>query len=186
MGINPVKRITLDGVLIALFLALGFLRIRVGTFLEIGFGTLVIVLAAVLLSPIDVLIIAGVGELLNQLFFSPYGITPTLPLWVLPVVVRGAIISLVAYLYRRKGDNLMKHKVIYFVTVLGAALVISCLDTGLLYLDGIIMNYPVSYTLLQTGMRFLTSQITGIVVSILVIFIYKSVYILFPNAKESE
>lgn len=180
MGKNVVRQMTLDGILIALFVALGVLRIRVGNFLEIGFGSIVIIIAALLLSPVDVLIIATIGEGINQ-FLSPYGITPTIPLWILPVVVRGMLIALVAYLYRRKQDDLVNHPVIYFATLMGVALIISGLDTAILYLDGLIMGYPVYYTLAQTGIRFLTSQITAVVIGILVLLIYKSIKSLMPN-----
>ncbi len=64
---------------------------------------------------------------------------------------------------------------------MGTALLISGLDTGLLYLDGLIMDYPVSYTLLQTGMRFLTSQITAVIVALLALGIYKSANKLFDK-----
>ena len=174
MGNNLVKRITLDGILIAVFLVFSFFRIRVGNFMEIGFGSLIITLAAILLRPTDAIIIAFLGELVNQLFFTPYGITPTTALWVFPVVVRAAILSWVAYFFKKRKDDLTKHIILYFVTIMGTALLISGLDTGLLYLDGLIMGYPVSYTLLQTGMRFLTSQITAVIVALLALAIYKS------------
>ena len=181
MGNNLVKRITLDGILIAVFLVFSFFRIRVGNFMEIGFGSLIITLAAILLRPTDAIIIAFLGELVNQLFFTPYGITPTTALWILPVVVRAALLSWTAYFFKRKGDDITKHIIIYFVTIMGTALLISGLDTGLLYLDGLIMGYPVSYTLLQTGMRFLTSQITAVIVALLALGIYKSANKLFDK-----
>ena len=180
MGNNTIRRMCLDGVLIGLFLVLGLLRIRVGSYLEIGLGTIVIVIAAISLGLWDAVAIAALGEFMNQIFFSGYGLTPTTPLWVLPVVVRALIIGVIAALYRRKGDSLVKHKVLYFVTILGAALVISGLDTAILYLDGIIMGYPVAYTWAQTGIRFLTSQITAIIVAILTIPLHNAVSYLLP------
>lgn len=184
MGNNLVKRITLDGILIAVFLVFSFFRIRVGNFMEIGFGSLIITLAAILLRPTDAIIIAFLGELVNQLFFTPYGITPTTALWVFPVVVRAAILSWVAYFFKKRKDDLTKHIILYFVTIMGTALLISGLDTGLLYLDGLIMGYPVSYTLLQTGMRFLTSQITAVIVALLALAIYKSANKLFDKGNQ--
>lgn len=183
MGDYRIRRIAMDGVLVGMFLVLGLLRLRFGTFLEIGLGTIVITLAAVAISPIDAFIIGAIGETLNQIFFSGYGITPTTPLWVLPVALRGLLIGLVAYLYRRKDDELICHKVVYFVTIMGTALIISGLDTGLLYLDGLIMGYPVQYTLAQTAIRFGTSQLTAVVVALLVIPLYRAVTFLLPRNK---
>lgn len=186
MGNNRVRRICLDGVLIGLFLVLGLLRIRVGGFLEIGLGTIVLTIAAISISPLDAFVIGAVGETLNQIFFSGYGITPTTPLWVLPVALRGLIIGIIAWLYRRKGDDITRHKVLYFVTIMGTALVISGLDTGLLYLDGLIMGYPVAYTWAQTGIRFLTSQITAVLVALLALPVHGAVAFLLPNEKRGD
>ena len=116
MGNNAVRRICLDGILISLFLVFGLIRIRLG-FLEIGLGTLVITIAAIALGPIDAILIALLGEFVNQILFSGYGLTPTTPLWIAPVVIRAAILSLIAWLYRRKGDALPNHKVIYFLAI---------------------------------------------------------------------
>ena len=175
MGNKSIRRIAFDGILIGLFLALGALRIRFGTFLEIGLGSLVLLVAALTLSPLDAFMIGTIGELLNQILFSGYGLTPTTPLWVLPVALRGLILGLVAYVYRKKNDNLVNHKVLYFVTVMGTALIISGLDTGILYLDGLIMGYPVQYTVAQTFIRFGTSQLTAVVVALLGLPLQKAV-----------
>lgn len=186
MGNSTIRRMTLDGVLIALFLVLSLLPLRFGNFLVIGVNTIVITIAAICLSPIDALLIAAIGETLNQIFFSGYGITPTTPLWVLPVVVRAGIIALVAWLYRRKGDDLTNHKVLYFVTIMGTALVISLLDTGLLHLDGLIMGYPVAFVWAQTGIRFGTSQLTAFVVALIALPLRKAVDFFLPAPKRKE
>lgn len=183
MGNNAIRRMTLDGVLIGLFLVLGLLRIRVGDFLEIGLGTIAITLAAISISPIDAIIIAGVGEFMNQVFFSGYGFTPTTFLWVFPVVLRAAILGFVAYLFKRKGDHITNHKVILFITIMGTALIISAVDTGLLLLDGVIMNYPVTFTWARTGIRVLTSQITAVVVALTIIPLHRAVSFILPTKK---
>ena len=181
MGNYRIRRLCMDGVLIGLYLVLGLLRLRVGNFLEIGIGTIVITIAAISISPIDAFTIGAIGELLNQIFFSGYGITPTTPLWVMPPAIRGLILGIVAWLFRKQGDDITKHKVLYFVTIMGTALFISGLDTGLLYLDGLIMGYPVAYTWAQTGIRFLTSQITAVVVALLALPVHKAVKFLLPK-----
>ncbi len=180
MGTNTIRRLALDGVLMALFLVLGMVRVRAG-FVEIGFGTIVITLAAFALSPIDALLIGGIGEFISQVFFSGYGLTPTTPLWVLPVALRGLFLGLIALIYKRKGDTITKHIVPCFLSIMGVALFISGLDTGILYLDGLIMNYPVSYTAAQTIIRFATSQLNAIICGILVIPLYKAVMFMLPN-----
>ena len=179
MGDRIVKRICLNAMMIALFVALGTLRIRIGGFLEIGLGSLVITFVAISYSPVDAMIVAVLGETINQIFISPYGASPTTPLWVAPVVVRALLIGLASWRYRKKSDHITNHYVIYFLTLMCIALIISGLDTGLLYLDGIIMNYPVSYTFVQTILRFVSSQITAILVAALTIPLYRATSRLF-------
>lgn len=186
MGNYRIRRLCMDGVLIGLYLVLGLLRLRVGNFLEIGIGTIVITIAAISISPIDAFTIGAIGELLNQIFFSGYGLTPTTPLWVMPPAIRGLILGIVAWLFRKQGDDITKHKVLYFVTIMGTALFISGLDTGLLYLDGLIMGYPVAYTWAQTGIRFLTSQITAVVVALLALPVHKAVKFLLPKEQKDK
>lgn len=186
MGNYRIRRLCMDGVLIGLYLVLGLLRLRVGNFLEIGIGTIVITIAAISISPIDAFTIGAIGELLNQIFFSGYGLTPTTPLWVMPPAIRGLILGIVAWLFRKQGDDITKHKVLYFVTIMGTALFISGLDTGLLYLDGLIMGYPAAYTWAQMGIRFLTSQITAVVVALLALPVHKAVEFLLPKEQKDK
>ena len=172
--------------MIDLFLILGFLRVRVGGFLEIGFGSIVIAFVAIMYGPADAMIVAALGETINQLFFSPYGASPTLPLWVLPVVVRALLIGVFANIYKKKGDHITNHILIYYLALMGVSLVISGLDTGLLYLDGAIMNYPVSYTFVQTIIRFGSSQVTAIICASITIPLYKGVMKALPKLKKKD
>ena len=186
MGNYAIRRMALDGILAGVFLVLCLVRIRVGTFLEIGFGSIVLILAAVALSPVDALFIGLIGEFISQVFFSGYGLTPTTPLWVLPVALRGLLIGIVALIYKKKGDNLMNHKVVFYITCMAVALFISGLDTGILYLDGVIMGYPVAYTWAQTGIRFLSSQATAVVAATVVLPFYKAVVFLLPKDESDQ
>lgn len=174
MGKKILNRMCLIAIFVALFVTLCLFRIRIGNFLEISFGTVVIAFTAITFSPIDALAIAVLGEGINQLFLTPYGISPTTPLWILPVVLRAAIIVVVNLIYKRKGDDLFNHKVILYFTIAGAALIVSLFDTGLLFLDGIIMGYPVTLTWLQTLTRFLTSQANVLVTFLIIIPLRKA------------
>ena len=186
MGNKVIQRICVNAIMIDLFLILGFLRIRVGGFLEIGFGSIVIAFVAILYGPLDAVIVAALGETINQLFFSPYGASPTLPLWVLPVVVRALLIGLLAWRYKKKGDHITNHIVVYYFSLMGVALIVSGLDTGLLYLDGIIMHYPVSYTFVQTIIRFFSSQVTAIICASITLPLYKGVMKALPRLRKKD
>ena len=175
MGDKWVKRICIDAMMGALYIVFALFRIRIGGFLEIGLGTLVITFVAFTYSTTDAVLVALIGETINQVFVSPYGASPTTPLWVAPVIIRGLLIGIASYMYKRKDDHITKHPVQCILWLMAIAVIISGLDTGLLYLDGIIMHYPVSYTAVQTIARFGSSQLTAIVVGLLSIPLYKAV-----------
>ena len=105
---------------------------------------------------------------------TKYGPSITTPLWLVPSIMRALIISLMAMLYRKKGTYLEKHVVMYFITIITAGLMTTTINTGVIILDGYLMNYPVSYTIIETLFRFLSSFITCIVVGILALFIMKA------------
>lgn len=184
MGNKLLDKMCRTAIFIALFIALSFLRIRVGNFLEISFGTIVIAFTAIAFSPVEAISIALLGEGINQLFFTPYGITLTTPLWILPAVVRSILIVVIAYIFRRKNDDIINHKLMLYFTIAGTALVISALDTLILFLDGYIMGYPVAFTWAQTGLRILSSQINAVATTLLIIPLRKALD--FYIRKKSE
>ena len=180
-----IYRISIDGILVALFLVLSLLSIRLG-FVEIGIKGSVAILAAVLISPIDGLIVGGLGEFLYQVFFSGYGLTPTTMLWVLPLALRPLSIGLFCRYFEKKGKEFVGFYPRYFIVFGAAALLISLLDTGILQLDGLIMGYPVTFTWVQTGIRFLSGQATAIVVSFLIIPLFKALSVIYDKRKTRD
>lgn len=175
-----IFRISIDGILIALFLILSLFSVRLG-FVEIGIKGLPAILAAVLISPIDGLIVGGIGEFLYQVFFSGYGLSPTTILWVLPLALRPFLIGLISVYFEKKGKDFVGFYPRYFISLAAVALFISVLDTGLLYLDGLIMGYPVAYTLLQNFLRFVSGQATAVVVSFILIPLFKALTVFYDR-----
>ena len=186
-----IYRLAIDGILVGLFLVLSLLSVRLG-FVEISLKGSVAILAAVLISPLDGLIVGGLGEFLYQVFFSGYGLSPTTMLWVLPLMLRPLIIGLVCRYFEKKGKEFVGFYPRYFVTLGAVALFISLLDTGILQLDGLIMGYPVAFTWVQTGIRFLSGQATAAVVAFLLIPLFRVLSTIYDKnrfrkkAKESE
>lgn len=163
-----IDRICLVGMFIALYICLCFFRIRIGKDIEISFGTVVIAFAAIAFSPVEAISIAFLGETVNQLFLTPYGISPTTPLWIMPPVIRCAIIVLVAYIFKKKNDDIINHPFLLYFTIAGTALVISAFDTLILFLDGLIMGYPVTFTWITSLFRILSSQINALATSLII------------------
>lgn len=127
------KQMALDAVLAAVCAVLGYYGPDFGN-LKITFEGLPVLLAALLLSPLDGAVVGGIGTLLYQLL--RYGVTATTPLWILPYVLCGLLVGLIAdrcapeKTYLRLG-----------LTVLAGEGLIFLLNTLVIYLDSKIYGY---------------------------------------------
>lgn len=127
------KQLSIDAMLSAMCAALGYLAIDIGN-LKITFESLPILLGALLLGPLDGVAIGGIGTLVYQLL--RYGVSATTLLWMLPYVLCGLIVGL----YAKKRDFNMTRKRLTVLVFLNE-LLITVLNTGVLYLDSIIYGY---------------------------------------------
>ena len=76
------KRLTTLAMMIAIYIVLSILTpIRIINF-KFTFEAFPILVAGLLMGPIDGMITGAVGSFIYQLFFSGYGITPTTILWI--------------------------------------------------------------------------------------------------------
>ena len=157
------KRLTTLAMLIAVYIVLSILTpIKLSNF-KFTFEAFPILVAGLLLGPVDGLLVGAIGSTIYQLLFSGYGITPTTPLWVLPHALSGLIVGL--YAKYKKYDLDFKNTV--FISIISALLVTS-LNLLALYVDSKMFGYY-SKTLVFGNIIF--KIITGILLSI----IYSSV-----------
>jgi ECF transporter S component (folate family) len=80
-----------DAMLIALFVVLSLLNVRIGNVFKIGFSSFATIVAAVLLGPADGFIVGFAGEFLEQML--TYGLTPTTILYLLGPGARGLVLG---------------------------------------------------------------------------------------------
>lgn len=92
---NNSRKSAVCGMLAAIYFALSALVITTGS-LKITLTSLAIVVAALLYGPGYACAVALVGELLYQVLL--YGVTATLPLWLLPPVLHALCLGLCARL----------------------------------------------------------------------------------------
>ena len=157
------KRLTTLAMLIAVYIVLSILTpIKLSNF-KFTFEAFPILVAGLLLGPVDGLLVGAIGSTIYQLLFSGYGITPTTPLWVLPHALSGLIVGL--YAKYKKYDLDFKH--IIFISII-SALLVTTLNLLALYVDSKMFGYY-SKTLVFGNIIF--KIITGILLSI----IYSSV-----------
>lgn len=163
-----ILRIVTVSMLAALCFVLSrFVSIPAGN-MKFTFAGLPILLAALLFGPIDGMLVGGVGEFLSQLF--SYGLTVTTPLWILPAVVRGALVGL--YTHGRKY-NLKTPEMCAVILV--SNLVVTLLNGLVIWADAVIYKYySFAYVFGATGWRFLASFITAILYCIVLIPLLKA------------
>ena len=156
------RRICYIALMAAMYYVLNLLEIRTPGNLHVTFDALPIMVTALLIGPADAALAAFFGELLNQII-SPYGITATTLLWVLPPVIYALIIGFAAK--RLKGQRLEEQPVRCYVVCVLAALVRTTANTGVIWADSVIYGYySPAIVFGAAAIRF----VTGIVAAVLV------------------
>lgn len=130
------KRLTTVAMLTAMYVVLSILTpIKLIDF-KFTFEALPILVAALLAGPIDGMLVGGLGSTIYQLFFSGYGITVTTPLWILPHLISGLIVGLLAqWMHQQYSFS----KVCFISSI--SALTVTAFNTLALYVDSKIFGY---------------------------------------------
>lgn len=157
------RRICYIALLAAMYYVLNLLEIRTPGNLHVTFDALPVMVSALLVGPLDAALVAFFGELLNQII-SPYGITATTLLWVMPPVIYAVIIGLTAK--RQSRGALESRPVACYVVCILAALVRTTANTAVIWLDSVIYGYY-SFALVfgAAAIRFVTGIIAAVLVA---------------------
>ena len=124
---------TTDAILAAMCAVLGMISLDFGN-LKITFESLPIIIGAMLFGPLDGLAIGGIGTLIYQLL--RYGVSVTTLLWMLPYALCGLLVGA----YAKKNNFELSTKKLC-VIVVAAELMVTLLNTGVLYVDSKIYGY---------------------------------------------
>ena len=139
---NRSKTLSLciTGVLAALYVPLSvYLAVQVGN-VRISFGSFPVVVAALLLGPVEAVGAAFVGEFMKQLL--TYGVTATTVLYLIPPALRGLVIGAAALAVRRWGSRrLEERKVLCYAVCVAAAVCTTLGNTMVNLLDSLIYGY---------------------------------------------
>ena len=127
------RQMALDAVLAAICMVLGYYGPDLGN-LKITFEGLPVILAGLLLGPVDGAVVGGIGTLLYQLL--RYGVSATTMLWILPYVLCGLVVGWI-------GDRCAPEKSFLrlALTVLAGEGLIFLMNTGVIWLDSKIYGY---------------------------------------------
>lgn len=127
------KRMTVISMLAAMCAVLGAISIDLGN-LKITLESIPVILGAALFGPIDGALVGFVGTFVYQVI--RYGFSVTTLLWMLPYCICGLIVGFYA---KKRNYNLSVKQMILIVVI--AELVITTLNTGVLYIDSKIYGY---------------------------------------------
>ncbi len=158
-----IRHICLVGMLSALYLALNMVGFRAWSF-HITFASLPVVVAALLLGPVEGVLVACIGEFFNQIL--SYGVTVTTVLWLIPPAVRGLAVGASALAAGRRGRRLEQRPVLCYGVCMAAALCTTAVNTLVMYLDSIIMGYyNFAYVFGSAAVRVVSGVLTAVVVT---------------------
>lgn len=187
-----VRRITGDGMLLAIYIVLSVITVKITPNLQITFTGIAIIMAIVLYGWTDGILIALLGSFISQLR-SAYGLTITTPIWMIPPILRAVVFGLFYHIYLKKGILLQDKKILFFVYMAIAGLVTTIANTGAIYLDAYIFQYPVALAMVESIFRFISSIASSLVIaglSLPIIYALKSAGLLHErisvNKNESK
>ena len=134
------------------------------------------VVSALAFGPMEAVLVAMFGELLNQII-SPYGITATTLLWVIPPMIQAAIIGVVALRAQAAGKRMENRPVMCYTVSILAAIVTTAANTAVIWLDSVIYGY---YTFALVFGSAMIRFVTGVVAAVLVATVAMPLTILLP------
>ncbi|MCI9610223.1 MAG: folate family ECF transporter S component [Oscillibacter sp.] len=133
------KRMCYVALLAAMYLPLSlYAAVQVGN-VRISFGSLPVVIAALLFGPLDAVVVAMVGEFFKQLL--TYGVTYTTVLYLIPPALRGLVVGLGALLALRGGQRLEKRRMVCCAVCILAAVCTTVGNTLVNWLDSVLLGY---------------------------------------------
>ncbi|MDD5913855.1 MAG: ECF transporter S component [Oscillospiraceae bacterium] len=152
-------------VMIAMLTAVYVVLCLVGTirlwWMNISVASLPLIISAMLFGPLGGLLVGLLGSFLEQLL--TYGLMATTVLWLVPNTVRGLLLGL--YM-KKKGYHLSRVQLVGAITA--AALVVTALNTVVMYLDSVIQGYY-SYAYVFGGLTL--RVISGIATAVIMSFV---------------
>ena len=162
---RTISRICGDGMLLAMYIVLSTLTVRLTPNLQIAFTGLTVIMAVVLYGLPDAILIAVLGSFIGQAR-GAYGLSITTPLWMVPPILRAVVFGIAYEIFLKKGIKLEDKKVLFIVFAIIAGLVTTIANTGAIFLDAMIFEYPVSMAVVESIFRFVSSILSSIFIAL--------------------
>lgn len=158
----------IDAMLAAMCAVLGYISLDMGN-IKVTFESLPILLGALLFGPLDGFLIGTVGTGVYQVL--RYGISATTVLWMLPYMICGLLVGLYA---RKRGFDLSGRQVM--TTVVFNELLITVLNTGVMYIDSKIYGYySAAYIFGSSALRIVVCIVKAVAFALVLPVLIKAV-----------
>lgn len=177
-----------DGVLLAIYIVLATLTVKLTPNLQISFSGIAVIMAAVLFGLPDALFVAFFGSFIGQLT-GPYGLMITTPIWMTPQILRALVFGIVYELYLKKSVKLEDKRILFIVYAIAAGLVTTIANTGAIFLDAKIIGYPVSLAVVEGVFRIVSSIASSIFIAFVclpIIYALKNSGLIYNRVKTTE
>lgn len=156
-----VFKMVLFSLSLALFIVLNYASINL-EFIKISMKGLPIIFISVVYGPLEGALLGLFGEFFCQLV-SPYGLTPTTALWVLPWVAQGLVVG---FMFKQKDPR--KNIFRWILTVIVSCLTVTLINTFVIWLDAKIFEYPSQLTTITILFRLLGSIASAVIYALLI------------------
>ena len=154
------------GIFSTLFFILGTMAISAYN-IKLTFQNLPLYVGAIVLGPINGVLIGGIGSFLVQLMF--YSIMPTTIIWILPHMIIGFITG---FIFTKKIVDIDEIPKSWIVIIL-LNILLTLFNTFALYLDSVINGYFSPIVISELFFRLLLSIIVGVIYSLIIPMIVK-------------
>ncbi|MCI8818836.1 MAG: folate family ECF transporter S component [Oscillibacter sp.] len=171
---SKTRRMCYAALLAAMYVPLSlYVAVQVGN-VRISFGSLPVVVAALLFGPVDAVAAAMVGEFFKQLL--TYGVTYTTVLYLIPPALRGLVVGLGALgLLSLRGRRLEERRMLCYAVCIAAAVCTTLGNTLVNWLDSVLMGYYFPGLILgDFAWRLIVGMINAVVMSSLAIPLVKA------------
>lgn len=186
---RTITRICGDGMMLAIYIVLATLTVRITPNLQITFTGIAIIMTAVLYGFPDAILVALLGSFVGQLR-SAYGLTITTPIWMIPPILRAVVFGLAYEIFLKKGIKLEDKKLLFILFAIAAGLVTTLANTGAIFLDAKIFEYPVSMAIIESVFRFVSSIASSIAIGFIclpIIYALRNAKLIYDRSpKKSE
>lgn len=159
-----VRTICMTGILAALYVPLSiYVAVQIGN-VRISFGSLPVVIAALLFGPLEAVLAAMVGEFFKQIL--TYGFAYTTFLYLIPPALRGAVIGAAAMASAKHGGRLEERRVLCYGVCIIAAIATTTGNTLVNWLDSVLLGYYTPTLIFgDAAYRFAVGMLNSIVIA---------------------